>query len=116
MLMGIRGIVELSESSFGADSNSSLLEVLLVILLSSMIGLMSVIGAYRLATKKESIFPKWFIVVFSVLFTFGTIFVIATTKNFTLIGLIIGILFFNYKAFFKSRKNNKMINTNRYFR
>ena len=116
MLMGIRGIVELSESSFGADSNSSLLEVLLVILLSSMIGLMSVIGAYRLATKKESIFPKWFIVFFSVLFTFGTIFVIATTKNFTLIGLIIGILFFNYKAFFKSRKNNKMINTNRYFR
>ena len=115
-LMGIWGIVELSESSFGADSNSSLLEGLLVILLCSMIGLMSVIGAYRLATKKESIFPKWFIVVFSVLFTFGMIWMIVTTKNFTWIALIIGILIYNYKIFFKNRNKNHVISTNKYFR
>ena len=116
MLMGIRGIVELSESSFGADSNSSLLDGLLVILLCSIIGLTSVIGAYRLATKKERIFPKWFIVVFSVLFTFGIIFVIATTKNFTWIGLIIGIFIFNYQKLFKNRNKNHVIRTNKYFR
>ena len=116
MLMGIRGIVELSESSFGADLNSSLLEGLLAILLSSMIGMMSVIGAYRLATKKERIFPKWFIVVFSVLFTFGMIWMIVTTKNFTWVGLIIGILIYNYKIFFKNRNKNHVISTNKYFR
>ena len=116
MLMGIWGIVEFSESSFGADSNSSLLEGLLVILLCSMIGLTSVIGAYRLATKKERIFPKWFIVVFSVLFTFGMIWMIVTIKNFTWIGLIIGILIYNYKIYFKNWNNNHVINTNKYFR
>ena len=118
MLMGIRGIVELSESSFGADSNSSLLEGLLVILLCSMIGLMSVIGAYRLASKKERIFPKWFIVVFSVLFTFGMIWMIATTKNYTLIGIIIGIFIFtgaHYRLQTKNRNKNHVISTNKYF-
>ena len=53
----LMGIVELSESGFGADLISSLLEGSLVILLCSMIGLMSVIGAYRIATKKERIIP-----------------------------------------------------------
>jgi hypothetical protein len=86
------------------------------ILISFMVGLMSVIGAYRLITKKERIFPKWFIVVFSVLFTFGIIFVIATTKNFTWIGLIIGIFIFNYQKFFKNRNKNHVISTNKYFR
>jgi len=81
-----------------------------------MVGVMSVTGAYRLITKKERIFPKWFIVVFSVLFSFGIVLVIATTRNFTLLGLIIGILFFNYQKFFKNRKKNQAINSNRYFR
>ena len=105
----------LFKSGLGAGSNISLVEGLSLNLIFFMIGLMSVIGAYRLATKKERIFPKWFIVVFSVLFTFGAIFVIATTKNFTLIGIIIGISIFNYQKFFKNKKKNRVINTNRYF-
>ena len=72
----------LFKSGLGAGSNISLVEGLSLNLIFFMIGLMSVIGAYRLATKKERIFPKWFIVVFSVLLTFGAIFVIATTKNY----------------------------------
>ena len=87
-----------------------------VMLLPLTIGLMSVIGSYRLVTKKEGIFPKWFIVVFSFLFILGIIIVIVTTKNFTLLGLIIGILIFNYHKFFKKRKKNQAINSSRYFR
>ena len=60
----------LFKSGLGAGSNISLVEGLSLNLIFFMIGLMSVIGAYRLATKKERIFPKWFIVFFSVLFTF----------------------------------------------
>ena len=107
---------KLFKSGLGAGSNISLLEGLSLNLIFFIIGLLSVIGAYGLATKKESIFPKWFIVVFLVLFTFGTIFVIIATKNFTLIGLIIGISIFNYQKFYKNRNKNRMINTNRYFR
>ena len=49
-------------------------------------------------------------------FIFGIIIVIVTTKNFTLLGLIIGILIFNYHKFFKKRKKNQAINSSRYFR
>ena len=101
------------------DLNISLVERLLGILISFMVGLMSVIGAYRLITKKERIFPKWFIVVFSVLFTFGMIWMIATTKNYTLIGIIIGIFIFtgaHYRLQTKNRNKNHVISTNKYFR
>ena len=115
MLGVIISTTKFFKSGLGAGSNISLVEGLSLNLIFFMIGLMSVIGAYRLATKKERIFPKWFIVVFSVLFTFGAIFVIATTKNFTLIGLLFGISIFNYQKFFKNKKKNRVINTNRYF-
>ena len=116
ILGALISISKLFESGLDPDLNISLVESLLVILIFFMVGLMSVIGAYRLITKKERIFPKWFIVVFSVLFSFGIVLVIATTKNFTLLGLIIGILIFNYQKFFKNRKKNQVINSNRYFR
>ena len=83
ILGALISISKLFESGLDPDLNISLVESLLVILIFFMVGLMSVIGAYRLITKKERIFPKWFIVVFSVLFTFVIIFVIATTKDFT---------------------------------
>ena len=98
------------------ENKSSMFVNVSVMLLPLTIGLMSVIGSYRLVTKKEGIFPKWFIVVFSFLFIFGIIIVIVTTKNFTLLGLIIGILIFNYHKFFKKRKKNQAINSSRYFR
>ena len=116
ILGALISITKIFESGLDPDLNISLVESLLVILIFFMVGLMSVIGAYRLITKKERIFPKWFIVVFSVLFTFGIIFVIATTKNFTWIGLIIGIFIFNYQKFFKNRNKNHVISTNKYFR
>ena len=98
------------------ENKSSMFVNVSVMLLPLTIGLMSVIGSYRLVTKKEGIFPKWFIVVFSFLFILGIIIVIVTTKNFTLLGLIIGILIFNYHKFFKKRKKNQAINSSRYFR
>ena len=116
VLAALISVSKLFESGLDPDLNISLVERLLGILISFMVGLMSVIGAYRLITKKERIFPKWFIVVFSVLFTFGIIFVIATTKNFTWIGLIIGIFIFNYQKFFRNRNKNHVISTNKYFR
>ena len=116
VLAALISVSKLFESGLDPDLNISLVERLLGILISFMVGLMSVIGAYRLITKKERIFPKWFIVVFSVLFTFGIIFVIATTKNFTRIGLIIGIFIFNYQKLFKNRNKNHVISTNKYFR
>ena len=116
VLGALISVSKLFESGLDPDLNISLVERLLGILISFMVGLMSVIGAYRLITKKERIFPQWFIVVFSVLFTFGIIFVIATTKNFTWIGLIIGIFIFNYQKFFKNRNKNHVISTNKYFR
>ena len=116
ILGALISITKLFESGLDPDLNISLVERLLGILIFFMVGLMSVIGAYRLITKKERIFHKWFIVVFSVLFSFAIVLVIATTKNFTLLGLIIGILIFNYQKFFKNRKKNQVINSNRYFR
>ena len=116
VLGALISVSKLFESGLDPDLNISLVERLLGILISFMVGLMSVIGAYRLITKKERIYPKWFIVVFSVLFAFGIIFVIATTKNFTWIGLIIGIFIFNYQKFFKNRNKNHVISTNKYFR
>ena len=98
------------------ENKSSMFVNVSVMLLPLTIGLMSVIGSYRLVTKKEGIFPKWFIVVFSFLFILGIIILIVTTKNFTLLGLIIGILIFNYHKFFKKRKKNQAINSSRYFR
>ena len=98
------------------ENKNSMLENVFVILCFLTVGFMCVNGSYRLLLKKEGIFPKWFIVVFSVLFTFGIIFLIATTKNFTWIGLIIGIFIFNYQKFFKNRNKNHVISTNKYFR
>ena len=106
----------LFKSGLGAGSNISLVEGLSLNLIFFMIGLMSVIGAYRLATRKERIFPKWFIVAFSVFVIFGTIFAIVTTKDYTLIGFIIGISIFYYQKFFKNRNKNRVIDTNKYFR
>jgi hypothetical protein len=114
---GIHGVLtEIGIINTDNENKNSMLVNVFGILLWLTVGLMSVNGSYRLLLKKEGIFPKWFIAVFSVLFSFGIILAIVTTKNFTLLGFIIGILFVNYKAFFKSRKNNKVINTKRYFR
>ena len=107
---------KLFKSGLGSGFNISLVEGLSLNLIPLMIGLMSVIGAYRLATKKERIFPKWFIVAFSVFVIFGTIFAIVTTKDYTLIGFIIGISFFYYQKFLKNRNKNRVIDTNKYFR
>ena len=107
---------KLFKSGLGSGFNISLVEGLSLNLIPLMIGLMSVIGAYRLATRKERIFPKWFIVAFSVFVIFGTIFAIVTTKDYTLIGFIIGISFFYYQKFFKNRNKNRVIDTNKYFR
>ena len=107
---------KLFKSGLGSGFNISLVEGLSLNLIPLMIGLMSVIGAYRLATKKERIFPKWFIVAFSVFVIFGTISAIVKTKDFTLIGFIIGISIFYYQKFCKNRNKNRVIDTNKYFR
>ena len=109
-------LAEIGVINANIENNNSMFVNVFRILLFLTVGFMFVNGSYRLLLKKEGIFPKWFIGVFSVLFSFGIILAIVTTKNFTLLGFIIGILFVNYKAFFKNRKNNKVINTNRYFR
>ena len=109
-------LAEIGVINANIENNNSMFVNVFRILLFLTVGFMFVNGSYRLLLKKEGIFPKWFIAVFSVLFSFGIILAIVTTKNFTLLGFIIGILFVNYKAFFKNRKNNKVINTNRYFR